>query len=285
VKTIKIMLIASMLLLVLFLPAVKIGMPTAEACTPSPPIDLTEPITAEEEQEIMNIIKSSKLVDEAIQWLKEKEITIDLSRYLIIKFSENATLRMPELNRYIIIILGTSSNAKHIGGIHVSLNDEKNIQEVYAFLVKKTKSGVGSIMEMFNVIERRITCLLQTETEKQKTYIYDGSTMQITSASETCEDAGFITCDEEGPPCPMYGSCPPPGVGYTVTCDEMCLGGVDYWCVAINCAGCILPCGLCAWSGGTACFSCAACLILCFGEGIYKCCGVFRCCCHYYRVP
>ena len=264
-KTLKIIIILMIMLVLLFLPAMQVKMPVAEACKPSPSTDLTEPITAEEEQEIMNIIESSQLVSEAMQWLKEKEVTIDLSKHLIIKFSENITSIMPELNRYIIIILGTSSNTKHIGEIHITLDKNKNVCEIYAIRIKFSKTAF--LAEIFNVKHQKTTYILDTG---KLTYIYDGNSIRVQSDPTTCEDAGYYSSCSGDPTAigGCTGSCPS---GYS--CEWTCLH-YDQWCIVIMCGLCVVEC---IFGGPVVCALCLA--LQCGALPVYQCCDVKACCC------
>lgn len=275
-KTIKITLITSMLLLVLFLPAIQIGMPTVEACKPNPPADLTEPVTIEEEQEIMNTIESSQLVNDAIRWLKERGITVDLSKHLIIKFSENITSIIPELNRYVVLLFEVNSTRKHKGGIYITLDLDKSIQNVYALYIKPIGHS-NTFVEAIDVKNRKTIYILSTEKDART---YNDGNIIVTSSSDSCTAAGYVgSCEGTYPyNCESTVGCGPSRPGYYTQCGPAC---VDWNCIAQHCFVCIIPC---LWQRNAA--ACSGCVIVWCGLGsLIFCCREGACCCVEKPIP
>jgi len=222
VKKVKIMLIASMLLLVLFLPAIKMKVPAAEACVPTEPVEVQE-IAGAEKQQIINILLSSPKILTAIKWLSSKNITIDTEFDSIKAFNVNYN----NTNYYTAIIPQIAVNKQEFGAVAVILETDMSILYVVAIFMKSTAVTKSRFIETFIIDNTKggqeyVTSVYALYTKQCRVY---------TIEEEFNYDANVKFSDEQ-----MY-----------IACYWACWGSIVGLCAAIG-----------GWGGAAICSMAAA---------------------------
>jgi len=165
VKTLKITIISVMMLMLLFLPAMQVKMPVAEACVPSEPVEVQE-ITGLEKQQIINIILDSFKFSIAVEWLKTKNIETD-TRFEAIQVLKINSSRfsgyIAKIPQKIDTIPRDISEIR-VGGIFVVLDESEEILSIEASYLKPTVNSRSLIIETltFNSEESYIAYMLMT---------------------------------------------------------------------------------------------------------------------------
>jgi len=165
VKTIKITLITTILLLVLFLPAVQIEVPTAEACRPIEPVEVQE-ITGLEKQQIVDVLLNSPKFLTGVEWLDAKNIEVDAS------FDAIKVFRVDK--NYIAMIsqkslLFESIEKIKIGTVFVALNERKEISLALSMFLKTTSNAKSLIIESL-LIDSKESYALYMLTTRERAY-------------------------------------------------------------------------------------------------------------------
>ena len=233
------------MLTLLFLPAMQVKIPVAEACVPSEPVEVQE-ITGSEKQQITNILLSSSKFSTAVEWLKTKNIETDTSLEAIQVLKINSS----RFSGYIAKIpqkidtIPRDIGEIRIGGIFVVLDESKEISSVMGLFLKPTVNTKSTILEALTINnkESQIIYVLITQGtiyKLVKPYKNDNIKVSVQQTPEievmtTCEDLGSQPCSGPG------GSCP-----YGYYCHEVCTK-MDWWCVVWHCGlRCALAIGSC----------------------------------------
>ena len=280
-KTLKITIISVMMLTLLFLPAMQVKIPVAEACVPRETVEVQE-TTGSEKQQITNIVLDSPKFSTAVEWLRTKNIETDTSLEAIQVLKINSS----RFSGYVTIIpqkidtIPKDVEEVRVGGIFVVIGESGDILSVAASFLKPAINSRSLIVETLtiNSEESHLTYRLMTRGRIYKIEKpYETTNTKISKPQNNLEIEVMGTCEDYGlTPCQTSADCPMDYVcGYAHIFDQ--------WCIIWNCLWfCLGQIGLwlfCFGGAASVCYAavisagrCAQCIAGCYVETVGPCC-------------